>query len=108
MNDEYKQVVINIFRLKKTFKFPSFSSDKSYDGWNMVITPFQNKKFIEAYNQQLTIRTRVSIGKNKDLVPKDLVTISEESRRRIAADRSFPEPVKSMTNNRGPSTKGGV
>ena len=65
----------------------------------MVITPFHTKKIIEAYNQQLTIRTRVSIGKTKDLVPKDVVTISEESKKQLAAAGSLQEPVESLTKN---------
>jgi len=73
----------------------------------MVITPFNTQKIIEAYNQQLTIRTRVSAGKTKDLVPKDLVTISEESKKQLAAAKSFQESVKSLTNNQGSPKKRG-
>ncbi len=72
----------------------------------MVITPFNTKKIIEAYNQQLAVRTRVSTGKAKDLVPKDVVTISEESKKQLVAARSFQEPVKSLTNNQGSPKKG--
>lgn len=82
--------------------------DKSYDERIMVITPFHTQKIIEAYNQQLTIRTRVSTGKAKDVVPKDVVTISAESKRQLAADKSFSEPVKLLTSNQGSSKKGGV
>jgi hypothetical protein len=74
----------------------------------MVITPFNTQKIIEAYNQQLSVRTRVSTGKTKDLVPKDVVTISEESKKQLAAARSFQEPVKSLTKNQGPQAKGGI
>jgi hypothetical protein len=95
------------FRPKKIFKFSSSPVDKSYDERIMVINPFHTQKIIEAYNQQLTIRTRVSTGKTKDLVPKDVVTISEESKKQLAAAKSFQEPVKSLTNNQRPQAKGG-
>jgi hypothetical protein len=91
---------------KKILKFQSSPDDKSYDEWIMVITPFNTQKIIEAYNRQLTIRTRASTGKTKDLVPKDVVTISEESKKQLAAAKSFQEPVKSMTKNHGPQAKG--
>jgi hypothetical protein len=94
--------------VQKKLKFPPPPDDKSYNGWIMVITPFHARKIIEAYNQQGTIRTRVSTGKAKDLVPKDVVTISQESRRRLVADSIFQEPVKSLTSNQGSSKKGGV
>ena len=97
-----------IGRQEKTLKFQSPPDDKSYDKWIMVITPFNTQKIIEAYNQQLTIRTRVSTGKTKDLVPKDVVTISEESKKQLAAAKSFQEPVKSLTKNQGPQAKGGI
>ena len=74
----------------------------------MIITAFNTPKIIEAYNQQLTIRTRVSTGKTKDQVPKDVVTISEESKRQLAAAKSFQDPVKDLTNNQGSPRKGGV
>jgi hypothetical protein len=93
---------------KKILKFQSSPDDKSYDEWIMVITPFNTQKIIEAYNRQLTIRTRASTGKTKDLVPKDVVTISEESKKQLAAAKSFQEPVKSLTKNQGPQAKGGI
>jgi hypothetical protein len=95
-------------RSEKILKFQSSPDDKSYDEWIMVITPFNTQKIIEAYNQQLTIRSRVSTGKTKDLVPKDVVTISEESKKQLAAAKSFQEPVKSLTKNQGPQAKGGI
>lgn len=95
-------------RSEKILKFQSSPDDKSYDEWIMVITPFNTQKIIEAYNRQLTIRTRVSTGKTKDLVPKDVVTISEESKKQLAAAKSFQEPVKSLTKNQGPQAKGGI
>ncbi len=94
--------------VKKILKFPSSPDDKSYDEWIMIITPFNTQKIIEAYNQQLTIRTRASTGKTKDLVPKDVVTISEESKKQLAAAKSSQEPVKSLTKNQGPQAKGGI
>jgi hypothetical protein len=91
---------------EKAFKFHSSPDDKIYKERIMVITPFHTQKIIEAYNQQLTIRTRVSTGKAKDQVPKDVVVISAESKKQLAAAKTFQVPVKSLTNNQGSSKKG--
>ena len=99
---------LKIFRrIKIIFKFPLPAADKIYNERIMVINPFHTQKIIAAYNQQLTMKTRFSAGKIKDLVPKDLVTISEESKRRLAAAGNPQTTVKSLTNNQG-LQKGGV
>ena len=74
----------------------------------MVITPFYTRKIIEAYNQQLTIKSRISAGKGKELASKDMITISEESKKRLAAAKSESEPVNLLTKKQGPQTKGGI
>jgi hypothetical protein len=64
----------------------------------MVITPFYTQKILQAYNQQMTLKTRVSSGKGKELIPKDSITISAESRNRLAMAKGSPEIVKNLTN----------
>jgi hypothetical protein len=46
----------------------------------MVITTFFPQKSLAAYDQQLTIKTCVLLGKAKELAPKDVVTISIEGK----------------------------
>jgi hypothetical protein len=64
----------------------------------MVITPFYTQKILQAYNQQLTMKTRVSSGKGKELLPKDSITISAESRNRLAMVKGAPGIVNNLTN----------
>ena len=63
----------------------------------MIIKPFCSQKVLQAYNRQLTIITRVSTGKGKELIPKDLITISEESRNRLARTKGAHEIVNNLT-----------
>jgi hypothetical protein len=65
----------------------------------MVITPFYTQKILQAYNQQMTLKTRVSSGKGKELIPKDSITISAESRKRLAIANGAPEIVNNLTNS---------
>ncbi len=67
----------------------------------MVINPYHTQKIIDAYNQQLTIKSRVSTGKAKELSPKDMITISEESKRRLAVAKTEQESVNLLTKNQG-------
>jgi hypothetical protein len=64
----------------------------------MVITPFYTQKILQAYNQQMTLKTRVSSGKGKDLIPKDSISISAESRKRLAMAKGASEMVKNLTD----------
>jgi hypothetical protein len=64
----------------------------------MVINTFYTQKILQAYNQQMTLKTRVSSGKGKELIPKDSITISAESRKRLAMAKGAPEIVKNLTN----------
>jgi hypothetical protein len=74
----------------------------------MVITPFHTRKTIEAYNQQLTIKSRTCAGRGKELASIDVITISEESKKRLAAAKSELEPVNLLTRNQNPQAKGGI
>jgi len=74
----------------------------------MVITHFHTQKIIDAYNQQLTIKSRVSASKAKELAPKDVITISEESKRQLAAAKIEQQSVSYLTKNPEPKAKGGT
>ncbi len=97
-----------IQKVEKNLKFFPTSDEKSYDEQNMVITPFYTRKIIEAYNQQLTIKTRIFGGKGKEIASRDVITISEESKKRLAAAKSEPGSVNLLTKNQWPQAKGGI
>ena len=72
----------------------------------MIIKPFSSQKALQAYNQQMTIKARNSSGKGKDLIPGELITISEESRNRLAAAKGAHEIVNNLTGKETPVGKG--
>lgn len=95
-------------KLKINLKFFPAADEKIYDERIMVITHFYTQKIIDAYNQQLTIKSRVSAGKAKELAPKDVIIISEESKRRLAAAKNESEGVNLLTKKQEPQPKGGI
>jgi hypothetical protein len=64
----------------------------------MVITPFYTQKILQAYSQQLTMKTRVSSGKGKELIPKDSITISAEGQKKLAMAKGAQGIVNNLTN----------
>jgi hypothetical protein len=84
--------------LQKRLKFSPAPDEKSNDWCFMVITPFYTQKILQAYNQQMTLKTRVSSGKGKELIPRDSITISAESRKRLATANGGPKIVNNLTN----------
>jgi hypothetical protein len=65
----------------------------------MVITHFYAQKIIEVYNQQSSIKPHAYAGKAKDFVPRDMITISTEGKRQLAAAKGNQEAVNSLTKN---------
>jgi len=65
----------------------------------MVITYFYTQKIIQAYNQQSSIKSHAYAGKAKDLVPRDVIAISTEGKRQLAAAKGTQEAVNSLTKN---------
>jgi len=65
----------------------------------MVITNFQVQHILRAYSQQLSVRSRTSKEKtDKTAVQKDEVMISQESKKRLIADKISNELVAQMVN----------
>ena len=65
----------------------------------MVITNFQVQHILRAYSQQLSMRSRPSKEKtDKTAVQKDEVTISQESKKRLIADKISKELVAQLAN----------
>jgi hypothetical protein len=56
----------------------------------------------------LTIKPRIYGEKGKELAFKDVITISDESRKRLAATKSEPGSVNLLTKKHGPQAKGGI
>ena len=65
----------------------------------MVITNFQVQHILRAYSQQLSVRSRTSKEKtDKTAVQKDEVMISQESKKRLIADKVSNELVAQLVN----------
>ena len=65
----------------------------------MVITHFYAQKIIEAYNQQSSTKSHAYAGKAKDIIPRDVITISTEGKKQLAAAKGAQETVNSLTKN---------
>jgi hypothetical protein len=66
----------------------------------MVITNYHVQHILKAYSQQLSVRSRVSKDKiNKNVVQKDEVTISQESKKMLVVDKIAHEMITQMANS---------
>jgi hypothetical protein len=75
---------------------------KAGDQKIMVIANFQVQHILRAYSQQLSVRSRApkeKVGKNP--VQKDEVMISQESKKRLVADRISHEIIAQLGNRSG-------
>jgi hypothetical protein len=66
----------------------------------MVITNYHVQHILKAYSQQLSVRSRVSKDKiNKNVVQKDEVTISQESKKMLVVDKIAQEMITQLANS---------
>ena len=66
----------------------------------MVITNYHVQHILKAYSQQLSVRSRVSKDKaSKNVVQKDQVTISQESKKMLVVDKIAHEMVTQLANS---------
>jgi len=66
----------------------------------MIITNYQVQHILKAYSQQLSDGSRVSKDRgSRKIVQKDEVTLSQESRKRLTADRIANEIITQLANS---------
>jgi hypothetical protein len=66
----------------------------------MVVTNYHVQHILKAYSQQLSVRSRVSKDKiNKNVVQKDEVTISQESKKMLVVDKIAHEMITQLANS---------
>jgi hypothetical protein len=66
----------------------------------MMISNFQVQHILKAYSQQLSARTRASRVKGEKNAPqRDEVTLSQESRKRMVADKIADQIITQLTDS---------
>ena len=66
----------------------------------MVITNYHVQHILKAYSQQLSVRSRVSKDKvSKNVVQKDQVTLSPESKKMLVVNKIAHEMVTQLANS---------
>ena len=66
----------------------------------MIITNYHVQHILKAYSQQLAVRSRISKDKaNKNVVQKDEVAISQESKKMLVADKIAHEMITQLSNS---------
>jgi hypothetical protein len=66
----------------------------------MIINNFQVQHILKAYSQQLSTRTRVpKADGGKKAVPRDEITLSQESRKRMVADRIADQIITQLAES---------
>jgi hypothetical protein len=74
-------------------------------GKGMTITHFQVQNIIKAYRVQSAVRSRISRDKSvkKTVNPRDEVTLSTESKRRLLADKITQGVMQQFVRGSGPT-----